>query len=462
MAKPTDIRAAATELFFLPVETRVPLKFGPGTLTHVTCARARLTVRLGNGSTATGWGETPLSVQWVWPSALPYEPRHQALKEFCVRLAKAWAAFDASGHSLELGHDFQQTELPKLLEAFNADSPAGEPMPWLAALVCCSLFDIALHDALGQALGRPTYETYTPEFLSRDLGQFLEPANGSDVNFAGRFPNEFLAADPLQTMPAWHLVGGLDPLDESELIGDEPDDGYPVLLADWIRIDGLTCLKVKLRGNDAGWDYERLAKVGAIGIGHGVLWLTADFNCTVTEPAYVNEILDRLAEEQPQLYGMILYVEQPFPYELETHRIDVHSVSARKPLDWKLIRLGRELGWTGVALKTCKTQTGAILSACWAKAHGMTLMVQDLTNPMLAQIPHVQLAARVGTIMGVETNSMQFYPEASAAEAMVHGGIYRRRDGRIDLSTLTGPGFGYRLEEIDRDLPEPAAAFGEG
>jgi hypothetical protein len=212
-----------------------------------------------------------------------------------------------------------------------------------------------------------------------------------------------------------------------------------------------------------------LAKVGAIATKHGALWLTADFNCTVSDPAYVNEILDKLAIEQPQLYSMILYVEQPFPYELEKHRIDVHSVSARKPLfldesahDWKLIRLGRELGWTGVALKTCKTQTGAILSACWAKAHGMTLMVQDLTNPMLAQIPHVQLAARVGTVMGVETNSMQFYPEASAAEAMVHGGIYRRRDGRLDLSTLTGPGFGYRLEEIDRDLPEPAATFGEG
>ena len=29
---------------------------------------------------------------------------------------------------------------------------------------------------------------------------------------------------------------------------------------------------------------------------------------------------------------MILYVEQPFPYDLETYRIDVHSVSARKPL----------------------------------------------------------------------------------------------------------------------------------
>ena len=44
-------------------------------------------------------------------------------------------------------------------------------------------------------------------------------------------------------------------------------------------------------------------------------------------------------------------------------------------------------------------------------------MVQDLTNPMLAQVPHVRLAAQVGTIMGVETNAMQFYPAASAAEA---------------------------------------------
>ncbi len=119
---------------------------------------------------------------------------------------------------------------------------------------------------------------------------------------------------------------------------------------------------------------------------------------------------------------MLLYVEQPFPYDLEAHRIDVHSVSARKPLfmdesahDWRFVRLGRELGWSGVALKTCKTQTGALLSLCWAKAHGMTLMVQDLSNPMLAQVPHVLLAAHAGTIMGVESNGMQFYPDGIAA-----------------------------------------------
>ena len=239
-----------------------------------------------------------------------------------------------------------------------------------------------------------------------------------------------------------------------------------MLLADWIRRDGLTCLKVKLRGNDAAWDYNRLVEVGTIAIDNGAVWLTSDFNCTVTDPAYVNDILDRLLTEHAKIWQMILYVEQPFPYDLETHRIDVHSVSARKPLfmdesahDWKIVRLGRSLGWTGVALKTCKTQTGAILSLCWAKAHGMTLMVQDLTNPMLAQVPHVRLAAHAGTIMGVETNSMQFYPAASAAEEAIHPGIYRRRAGCVDLSTLAGAGFGYRISEIKRQLPEPAACF---
>jgi hypothetical protein len=177
----------------------------------------------------------------------------------------------------------------------------------------------------------------------------------------------------------------------------------------------------------------------------------------------VNDILDQLMREHPRLYGMMLYVEQPFPYDLENHRIDVHSVSARKPLfmdesahDWPLIRLGRSLGWNGVALKTCKTQTGALLSLCWAKAHGMALMVQDLSNPMLAQIPHLLLAAHAGTIMGVESNGMQFYPDASLPEAVVHPRLYRRREGLLDLSSIQGPGFGYRLPEIERALPEPA------
>ena len=467
MGKGTDIQPREIALHFLPIETRVPLKFGAETLTHVTCARVRMRVEDAQGRSAEGWGETPLSVQWVWPSALSYEEREKALKAFSVQLANAWATFSQNGHPFEVGHAFLETELPELLGAFNRQRAGSEPMPLLAALVCCSAFDIALHDAFGAHHGAPVYDTYTAEFMNADLAHYLTPAEDADVSFSGKYPADFLTMSRPDALPAWHLVGGKDLIDPSECDGTEPDDGYPVLLRDWIRRDGLTCLKVKLRGDDAPWDYDRLVRVGQIGIEEGVDWLTSDFNCTVRDPAYVNDILDRLVLEHPRLYGMILYVEQPFPYDLETNRIDVHSVSARKPLfmdesahDWHLVRLGRSLGWTGVALKTCKTQTGALLSLCWAKAHGMTLMVQDLTNPMLAQIPHVLLAAHAGTIMGVETNAMQFYPEASLAEAAVHPGLYRRRDGTVDLSTLRGPGFGYGLDRIDRTLPEAETVCG--
>ncbi len=460
MSKSTDIRVIFAELYFLPVTTRVPLKFGSETLTEVTCARVKIRVCNAAGLVAEGWGETPLSVQWAWPSPVSYTDRNERLKNFCKKLTVAWANYPLFGHPIEVGIDFQRDTLLGLWREENQSMELGRAMPWLAALVCCSAFDLAMHDAYGELHQRDIYELYGAQYLTRDLSEFLIPASGSTVTFHGKYPSDFLIRPAPTTLTAWHLVGGLDPLDASELTGEEPEDGHPVLLEDWIDRDGLTCLKIKLRGTDAGWDLQRLLKVGHMAARKQVRWLTADFNCTVTDPEYVNQLLDRVRDDYATIYGKILYVEQPFPYELSEHPIDVHSVSSRKPLfldesahDWREIARGRSLGWTGVALKTCKTQSGAILSACWAKAHGITLMVQDLTNPMLAQIPHVRLAAHVGTIMGVETNGMQFYPEASRPESHIHPGLYQRRGGLVDLSTVRGSGFGYRLREIQRDLP---------
>ena len=455
MPRPTDIRIRETTLYFLPVETRVPLKFGTQTVTRVTCARVRVRAEDARGRSAEGWGETPLSVAWVWPSALLWEEREQRMREFCILLAREIPAFDGSGHPMELGDTFQRQRLDTLLVKANAGH--AESMPHLAALVCHSLFDLAIFDAFGNLHARPVFETLGEEFLGTDLAHFLD----GDSAFAGLHPPHFL--QPKQTrIPVWHLVGGLDPIEPGDLTGNEPSDGYPVLLRDWIRTDGLQCLKIKLRGNDLEWDYDRVVRIGQIAAEESCPWLTADFNCTVTDPKYVCDILDRLAADHPGIHAAILYIEQPFPYDLPAHPINVRAVSRRKPLfldesahDWRYVRLGRELGWTGVALKTCKTLTGALLSLCWARQHGMSLMVQDLTNPMLAQIPHVLLAAHAGTIMGVESNAMQFYPAASVAEARIHPNLYRRRDGVLDITTLGPTGFGYRIEEIARSLPAP-------
>jgi L-alanine-DL-glutamate epimerase-like enolase superfamily enzyme len=457
----TDIRPVAVELYFLPTRFRMPLKFGPEVTTTTTCARARMTVEDRSGRRAQGWGETPLSVQWTWPSQRTFAERDERMRQFCQRLAAEWPKVSTYGHPLEIGHDFNADSLHRLLDEFATLDE--EPIPHLSGLICNSLFDVAMHDAYGVLLGLDTYRTYGADLVNRDLASFFAPAGDAAARFRGRYPAEFFVAQPPWRLPAWHLVGGLDPLEPADLTAEAPDDGYPTTLVDWIARDGLTCLKIKLRGNDASWDYERIVRVGRIAARHDIRALCADFNCTVTDPAYVNEILDRLATSEPAIFENIRYIEQPFPYDLNAHPIDVHSVSWRKPLfldesahDWRKVEQGRLLGWSGVALKTCKTQTGALLSLCWAKAHRMPLMVQDLTNPMLAQIPHVQLAAHAGTLWGIETNSMQFYPEVSKPEAIIHPGLYRRRQGMIDRSTLTGPGFGYRIGEIHRELPAPA------
>ncbi len=464
MTKPerqTDVRVTAAELHSIAVPMRMPLKFGSESVRSVTCARVAVTVETEDGRAATGWGETPLSVTWAWPSAtMTYAQRYDAMADFCSRLAVAWTGNPVHGHALEIGHAFLEKTLHPLLDLFNADRGA-DAMPHLAALIAASAFDIATHDAYGKVHDIDIYQTYNRRYLSSDLSHYLTAEDGSGVSFEGKYPSDFLVHDVPTVLPVWHLVGGLDPLEDADRDGGEPDDGYPVTLRQWIQTDGLKCLKIKLRGNDSAWDLDRIIRVGSLAQELGATTLSADFNCTVKDPEYVNQILDDLKSSHPAIDAMILYVEQPFPYDLEANQIDVSSVSSRKDLfldesahDWRFVALGKRLGWTGVALKTCKTQTGALLSLCWAKAHGMPLMVQDLTNPMLAQIPHVRLAAHAGTIMGVESNGMQFYPEASRPEQAVHPGIYRRRDGHLDLSTISGAGFGYRVDEVDRVLPD--------
>lgn len=451
------VRIQSVRLYRIPVATRMPYHFGTHTLTEVDCLRVAVVVERADGARYEGWGETPLSVGWAWPGGHYFE-RLEAMNRLIVSLGQRLVAFERTGHPLEISHGFQEDVLTPLRVA--------EGVPYLAALVCLSAFDLALYDAYGKAWSSPVFATFGPGFLSRDLASFLEVASGYEGSFVGRYPADYLQRPADLHPPAWHAVGGGDPLESADLSGAEPDDGYPVLLRDWIRRDGIDCLKIKLSGQNYKNDYRRITRIGAIARESGVSWLCTDFNSTVREVSFVTTLLDQLEKDDPETYQKILYVEQPFFYEMEDSPLDVHPVSAKKPLfmdesahDWKQVREGRERGWTGVALKTCKTLTNAILMLCWAREHGMPLMVQDLTNPMLAQITHAQLAAHAGTVMGLETNSMQYYPNASNPEALVHPGLFRRRDGRLDLSSIAGPGFGYRLEEIARKLPAPFAVF---
>ena len=96
--------------------------------------------------------------------------------------------------------------------------------------------------------------------------------------------------------------------------------------------------------------------MGAVAAHHPVLWLSADFNCTVDDPAYVNRILDRLRDHRTAHLRVDPVRRAAIPRTTWSDtRIDVRSVAARKPLfmdesahDWTLVRLGRS-NWAGAA-----------------------------------------------------------------------------------------------------------------
>jgi L-alanine-DL-glutamate epimerase-like enolase superfamily enzyme len=228
------------------------------------------------------------------------------------------------------------------------------------------------------------------------------------------------------------------------------------------------CLKVKLRGRDLGWDVERTLDVGRIydevraarrpdlpARPH----LTADTNEQCEGPEYVVEYLERLRERARRVYDDVLYIEQPTERDLSARRFDMRAIARLKPvlIDESLtgvedFRLAMELGWSGIALKSCKCLSSDLLFVPMAELAGVPYAVQDLTNPSLALVESVGLAARTRTILGVEANSRQFFPAANAPEAKVHPRLYEVRDGHAYTESLTGPGLGYRIEEIQRDL----------
>src|SRR5262249_16653234 len=160
------------------------------------------TVEDATGRRAEGWGETPLSVQWVWPSRLAYEERHQALRSLCVRIAEAWSAnAGRAGHPMELGYHFIEHVLTEVASRFNAGERAGaEPVPWLGTLVCNSPFDLALHDAYGMLHGLSSFDTYNKRYMSWDLSHYLAPAPDSAVSFEGRYPQDFLVRPRPETI----------------------------------------------------------------------------------------------------------------------------------------------------------------------------------------------------------------------------------------------------------------------
>jgi L-alanine-DL-glutamate epimerase-like enolase superfamily enzyme len=446
---PTDVRVRDESASYEDYRYRTPIKFGGVALDRVTVLNVTMTVETPGGKSATGCGSMPLGNVWAWPSrVLTYDQTLAGMKYVAGRLSALYRMSGLTGHPVDITDEME----PRVFAAGDDYARAAhlpEPMPRLASLVVASAFDAALHDAYGKLHGRSCYRTYGRDFLHNDLGHYL------GEEFAGEWLDRYVSAEPKPRMPLYHLVGALDPLTPAA-VAEPVGDGLPEHLGEWIARDGLTHLKVKLNGDDLGWDADRVVAVDAVAEqvqrqrGVTQWWYSLDFNERCKDVGYLLEFLRRLRDRAPAGYDRVQYVEQPTARDLRAHPGNrMHEAARLKPvvideslLDLDSLRLAREMGYTGVAFKACKGQTQTLLLAAAAQKYGMFRCVQDLTCPGASLIHSAGIAAHVPGVAAIEANSRQYCPAANEGWDDRFPGVFTVRDGAMNTALLNGPGLG--------------------
>ncbi len=447
--KSTHIRVAAVFHSFEDFSYRSPIKFGGVALDRVSLLNVACSVSNPDGRMAQGFGSMPLGNIWSFPSRrLGYDDTLKAMKTLTERIENILGHCDLWGHPLALAHQLEP-QYEKAADEVTRELNLGEPIPRLCTMVVASAFDAAVHDAYGKLHGRNCYHTYGPDFLDHDLGYFL----GDE--FAGETLEQYISREPAPRLPLYHLIGALDPLTAAD-VTPPIGDGLPETLPEWIRQDGLTHLKIKLNGDDLAWDVERVVTVDRVaeetqrqrGVSN---WhYSLDFNERCGNVGYLLEFLNKLRERTPDGFERIAYIEQPTARDLKADRGNVmHEAAKLRPVvideslvDLESLRLAREMGYTGAALKACKGQSQSLLLAAAARKYGLFLCVQDLSCPGASLIHSAGLAAHVPGVSAIESNARQYLPNANRPWEVRFPGIFRITEGTMETGCLTGLGLG--------------------
>src|SRR5579862_2859658 len=443
MPKPTDVRIREADPSMERVAYRTPLKFGGVPTTHATVFTVRLRLETQDGHSAWGSGSMPFGNVWSFPSKrVAAADTAKAMELLAGKISKRILSFDDVAHPIELAHRFEP-EWFRLAADVTRELALAEPMPNLSALVVASAFDAAIHDAYGRVHGRHVYECYGPDWLEQDLSSYL------DERFRGESLARYSLTRPKPRLPLYHLVGALDALTGAD-VKERLNDGLPHTLGEWIQKDQLTHLKIKLNGNDASWDVERIVAIDQVSSGTAPRAYTysLDFNEQCPDVGYLLDVLHRVKERSPGCFDRVAYVEQPTARDLKAHPENkMHAAAKLKPVvideslvDYESLLLSREQGYSGVALKSCKGQSQSLLMAAAAQKFGMFLCVQDLTCPGQSFLQSAGLAAHIDPVTAIEGNARQYCPAANAPWAARVPGVFTIRDGCIDTSALAGLG----------------------
>ncbi|MFI6322762.1 enolase C-terminal domain-like protein [Nonomuraea sp. NPDC050556] len=391
----TDVRILETAVTFRDVLLDHPLRLAGATVDRFTLALVTAVVEDRRGRVAEGTGAGVLSVPWSWPrSPLSWEARDAEMRAQTSRFAAAAVSGDAAD---PLDH---------------ADALAGlrlvpGSMPDLAVSLAMAGVDNAVHDAWARAAGRPAAELYTT----------LTPSL------------------PRTRLPVQHVVGVGDPL--------EPGDNREPLvsLREWVDLEGIAHVKVKLPARDPREDAARVADVHRV-LTAGAITptsLSLDPNEAYESPAAVTAMLETLRRTAPDAYAAVAYLEQPVPRDAPPDPAGMRELARHVPVladegvaTQKDLATLEEHGWSGLVVKAAKGQSFALRSHAHARAHGLRVVLQDLTAVDLALAHSARLAATLDLDWpAFEYNSRQYAPRANRDLAATRPELVTVRNGHV-------------------------------
>ncbi|WP_420349415.1 hypothetical protein [Pelagibius sp.] len=447
-------RIKAFELAERPVRLRLPFRFGDTVVTETAEAYLRVTVE---GASGVVQGVSAQLMVPRWFDKRPELTNDDTVNGLRLSLQSARkAAMGDRGSVARLAAEVRRRVVSELSE-----------IPRLAAGFGPALLEMALIDAAcrDQAL------TF-PEAARRDLFGLADLA---PPDLPARALQRRLAAiAPNWSIGVRHTVGYDAPLTDTEA-GAAVQDGLPVSLEAVIAASGISCFKIKLKGDPAA-DLGRLREIGSILDRLPAYRVTLDANEQYeAEPfeAFLVQLLsDRVLS---RLAAATAFVEQPFSRETALAE-DGPVPPAAMPIvidesddsdDAFPCALAR--GWSGVSVKSCKGVLRALLNAARvaeARAAGRraVLTAEDLTcQPGLCWQQDTLMAATLG-VSDIERNGHHFAGGMQGADAKekaafleAHPDLYRAgpqgptlriEEGQVRIASLNTPGFGSR--------PEPA------
>jgi hypothetical protein len=460
----THLALERADFFVRNVHTRLPFRYGKATLVAMPVLHVRLLCRDENKTQSEGCSADCLPPKWFDKS-----PE----KSFRINVEDLLKA-------IRIGAKIYQEEAATPDSVFSiwhrahprtVDASAREGLNALSGSFGSSLMERALMDAACKLAGSGFGNWVREGGLGLDPGSIHAELQGFSAQLA-------FAVPPPKHLFIRHTVGLADPVWEADIARqDHLDDGLPQSLEGWVKEAGIRYFKVKVV-NDLSLDLPRLSSIGGLleRFAQPGYRVSLDGNEQFKNVGEFKSWLEALSAEENlrPFWKSILYFEQPIDRNAAldpSTASGLHNLPTPAPIiidesddSMGAFKQAVSLGYRGTSVKNCKGPIKGMLNKMLAgyfnQCHGGGFL---LTGEDLANIPVVPLQQDLATLslLGLEHaernghhyfHGLDHLSEKERADCLSrHGDLYEPfgasgklciRDGRINLASLLGDGYG--------------------